>query len=294
MLSKRTKGLFTEVNGFSYVVASATSLQPPLTIDSIDEFSRQEPDKVSEFLDTGTPANRKRYLFSHCGLVPESRFFRLHQLESMAKAKEAGFFENLLEEQYRISTKSVRAAVISAETGAAFAPLRPIQGQKSVLINGADAKEFDASQDNLVDIGIYPNSLQLSSLSCLAALRHYLNFKEQGDAVLCVEISQYTAHLFIVTRERVELCRPVSFGFNAVFPVIQQQLGLKDEKSARDLFYAGAFDFRDIGSLLFQRLLKEINASIGFYEVQTGHSISHLLLSMLPAKMMWIADVICE
>lgn len=294
MLSKRTKGLFTEVNGFTYVIASVTSLHPPLTLDAIYEFPRHEPDRVREFLDTGTSANRKRYLFSHCGLIPESRFFKLHQLESMSKAKEAGYFDAVLEDQYRINPRSVRAAVVSAESGADFAPLRPLQGQKSLLLCGAEAKELNASQENLVDIGIYPNSMQLSTISTVAGLKAYLRYTGQQDPVMFVEISHYSSHLFVVTREKVELCRPIGFGFNSVLPVIQQELGLKDERSAQELFYSGTFDFRDIGEKLFSRLLKEINASTGYYEVQTGQTISNLLLTLLPQKMLWIESVISE
>jgi hypothetical protein len=75
MLSKKTKGLFVEVNGFSYLVAGVTSLTPPFSIESINEFPRSEPDKLKEFLEQSMGGRRSRFMQSHCGIIPESRFF---------------------------------------------------------------------------------------------------------------------------------------------------------------------------------------------------------------------------
>jgi hypothetical protein len=73
-----------------------------------------------------------------------------------------------------------------------------------------------------------------------------------------------------------------------MIPVVQKKLGLKDEESARKLFYSNTFDFTSMGAELVQRLLKELQSSIGFFEVQTGQSIGHLVCTMLPDKLSWI------
>ena len=67
-----------------------------------------------------------------------------------------------------------------------------------------------------------------------------------------------------------------------MFPVIQAELGLKDEDSARKLFYSNTFDFTEMGPSLLRKLLKELQASTGFYEVQTGQTIGQLYLALLP------------
>ncbi len=90
------------------------------------------------------------------------------------------------------------------------------------------------------------------------------------------------------------MCRPINFGFNAVLPIIQNELGLKDEDSARDLFFSNTFDFREIGPKLLSKILKELNASTGFYEVQTGQTIPHMYMTSLPENQNWIPDVIAK
>lgn len=294
MLSKKTKGLFVEVTGFSCHVAAVTGMVPPFTIESVHEFSRQDPEKLVSFLGGESSTRRNRYINAHCGVVPESRFFRLHTLESMAKAKDPEYFFQLLEEQFRVDSRSARFSVLSAQSGMPFDASKPLGSQKELLFCGAEAKELATFQDSLVESGIYPQSLQLSTLSSIAALKYYLQGKAIDAPVLLIEMARDSANLFILTREKIDLCRPVNFGFDAVLPVIQKELGLKDEASARNLFFSNTFDFREIGPRLLARFLKELNSSTGFYEVQTGQTIPFLYMTSLPETLEWIPEVIAN
>lgn len=73
-----------------------------------------------------------------------------------------------------------------------------------------------------------------------------------------------------------------------MIPVVQKELGLKDEESAKKLFYSNTFDFTSMGGVLVKRLLKELQSSIGFYEVQTGQSIGHVFCTQLPPSLSWL------
>jgi hypothetical protein len=294
MLSKKTKGLFVEVNGFSYQVAAVTGLNPPFTVDALYEFPRHEPGKLRDFLEESIGSGRSRFLNAHCGIVPESRFFRLHSIESMTKAKDPDYFANLLEQQFRLNAKSSLLSAVNAQSGAAFSPDKSLASQKELILCGADKREFTAFQENLVECGIYPQSLQLSTLSSLAGMKHYLQVTNQEDPVLLIEMTQNAANLFILSKDKVDLCRPVNFGFNGVLPVIQQELGLKDEDSARNLFFSNTFDFRDVGPKLLKRVIKELNASTGFYEVQTGQTIPCMYMTSIPENLSWIPEVIAS
>lgn len=294
MVSRKTKGLFVEVNGFSYLVAAVTGLTPPFTVESVNEFPRSDPGKLKRFLDQDGNRSRNRFFHSHCGIVPDSRFFRLHSIESMAKAREPAYFSDLLEKQFRINPGASYYSTINAQNGEAFDPGKPLSAQKEVILCGADSSEFAAFQENLVECGILPQSMQLGTLSSLASLKHYLKSKSLDEPVLLVEMTTSCANLFILSGDKVDLCRPVSFGFNAVLPVIQEELGLKDEESARELFFSNTFDFRETGARLLRKILKELNASAGFYEVQTGQTIPHFYMTSLPENLGWIPEVIAK
>jgi Tfp pilus assembly PilM family ATPase len=73
-----------------------------------------------------------------------------------------------------------------------------------------------------------------------------------------------------------------------MIPIVQKELGLKDEEAARKLFYSNTFDFTGMGPLLIKRFLKELQSSIGFYEVQTGQSVGQMVSTQLPAKLVWL------
>ena len=76
--------------------------------------------------------------------------------------------------------------------------------------------------------------------------------------------------------------RPIPQGLESMIPVVQKELGLKDEESAKKLFYSNTFDFTSMGNALIKKLLKELQSSIGFYEVQTGQSVGLLHGTQLP------------
>ena len=71
-------------------------------------------------------------------------------------------------------------------------------------------------------------------------------------------------------------------------PIVQKELGLKDEESARKLFYSNTFDFTGMGPLLIKKILKELQSAIGFYEVQTGQSVAQVLTTQLSPKLLWL------
>jgi hypothetical protein len=44
-----------------------------------------------------------------------------------------------------------------------------------------------------------------------------------------------------------------------------------------------------MGGTLIKKLLKELQSSIGFYEVQTGQSIGSVLCTQLPSNLAWLS-----
>jgi len=88
--------------------------------------------------------------------------------------------------------------------------------------------------------------------------------------------------------------RAVTFGISSMIPLVQKELALKDEEAAQKLFFSNTFDFTGMGPQLTKRLLRELQASIGFYEVQTGQSINQLCCTMLPSKVDWLQRTLAD
>lgn len=92
----------------------------------------------------------------------------------------------------------------------------------------------------------------------------------------------------------LDVSRPISFGWDSMYLVIQQELGFKDEGSAKKIFYSNTFDFTQMEPKLLRKMLKELQASTGFYEVQTGQTIGQIFLSLLPKNLSWVGQILAK
>ena len=62
----------------------------------------------------------------------------------------------------------------------------------------------------------------------------------------------------------------------------------------KKLFFSNTFDFAEMGPKLLRRLTKELQATTGLYEVQTGQTIEHVFLSVLPKNLNGVAKTVSE
>ena len=58
-----------------------------------------------------------------------------------------------------------------------------------------------------------------------------LGHMKSKTPVLVLEIGADTTHSFIVTANGIEASRPIPQGLDAMVPIVQKELGLKDEES---------------------------------------------------------------
>ncbi len=293
MLSTKTKGFFIDLGTFSLLSATTSGFNTPLTIERLFEAPMQEDwNALRGHMEPLIGGKGQRYVPTHCAVYPSSRFFRRFTIESAAKAKEPSFFPNLLADQMRIDLSAHLATVINAADGSEFSLEKPMANQKEVLIAGLGKKERETLQARFVDHSIYPSSLQLGTLSALGGLASYTHFKGLDRPTLLLEITPEDANLFIISKQQIDVCRPIPYGLNVMFPLIQKELGLKDEASAKKLFFSNTFDFTEMGGTLLRKMLKELQASTGFYEVQTGQTIGQLFVTLLPKNLGWIETVL--
>ena len=293
MLSSKNKGIFVEWGTSSMLSATTSGFNHPMTIERLHEAPVQEGwEALDRQLEGFVGGKGQRFVASHCSVYPESRFFRRHSIESAAKAKDPKYFHNLISEDLRIDLNSHLATVVNVGDGSEFSLERALANQKEVIIAGMKRDHRDAVQGKMIEHSIYPSSLQLGTLSTLAGLISYKRLMELEQPTLLLEITPEDANLFILTRQQVDVCRPVPFGLNAMFPLIQAELGLKDEASAKKLFFSNTFDFTEMGGKLLRKMLKELQASTGFYEVQTGQTIGQLFVALLPSNLSWVEKVL--
>lgn len=288
--SAKTKNFYVDFNGHAVSLARTSKAAPPFVIDEILECAPGDDAAFAEALKAlRTTKNTSGYVHATCGINVSGRVVRKVSLETK-RLKEPEYLNELTAQQLRIDPLQYSLAILNPVQGTDYDMVKA--AQKDALICGLPSADIDASQDKLLAAGIYPESIELSSIASVGAMIDYLAFAKIKTPVLMLEIENETTNSFIVTASGVEASRPIQQGLDAMIPVVQKELGLKDEDSARKLFLSNTFDFTGMGSVLIKKLIKELQSSIGFYEVQTGQSIAQVACTVLPPKLSWLEAAI--
>ena len=232
--SKKTKGFFVEVNDHAVTLARTSSPTAPFTIEEMQECAPNDAAGLAAAINQIQPKKAPSgYLHAIVAIYPGKRLMRRHALE-LKRVKEPGYLAEVCTQQFRIEPDKYTIAILNATDGIDFDPARAVQ--KEVLFCGLPTEDADAAQVALLEGGIYPERLELGSVATLGAMVDCLAHTKSKTPTLVLEIGADATHSFIVTAGGVEASRPIPQGLDAMVPIVQKELGLKDEESARKLF----------------------------------------------------------
>ncbi|MFP4068710.1 MAG: hypothetical protein ACLFVC_00885 [Opitutales bacterium] len=266
-----------------------------MVIEEIAEFplkGEQSPADVREFLEGLVDFKGGAYYVSRCGVYPDDRFVRYFEAESVNKAKDPKYLSDTLRSEFNVDPETSRVSVLDARDGSDLDMEKGLS--KRLIFCGAPVDSFQRQQDQLLGYGLYPERMELSTITTLGGVCDYARFHGVKAPILCFELTTKAANIFIQNRGQVEVARPLPFGLDSIYPMLQRELGLKDEASARKLFYSNTFDFAEMGPKLLRRITKELQASTGFYEVQTGQTIESVFVSVLPKNLSWVVKTVSD
>ena len=290
LFAQRTKGFFVELNDHAVMVARTSAPTAPFTIEEMRECPVNDAAALEAILTQLQPKKGPSgYIHSTVGIYPARRLVRRHTLE-LKRVREPGYIAEVCSQQFRIEQDKYTITLLNSTDGSEFDSSKI--GQKDVVFCGLPTDDADSTQTSLLQSRIYPERLELGSVATLGGVVSCLAHAKSKTPVLVLEVGADTTHSFIVTANGIEASRPIPQGLDAMVPIVQKELGLKDEESARKLFYSNTFDFTGMGPLLIKKLLKELQSSIGFYEVQTGQSVGQVLTTQLSPKLQWLDGAI--
>jgi hypothetical protein len=293
LFSAKAKGFFVDWGEKNTLIARASAASGPLQIEQLRECASADVAGWAKILDELQPKKGGGgYTHANVGICSDQIFIRRASLD-VKRLKEANYLTEVSNAQFKIDPELNSVAVLNASDGQDFDPSKATT-EKDVLLCGLPVGEALSYQSAILERGVYPLRMELGSLASLAAVVDYLKFTDSNKPTLVLELGSKQTQSFIVSPKGVEASRPISVGLDDMVPVVQKELGLKDEESARKLFFSNTFDFTGMGALLCKRLLKELQSSMGFYEVQTGQSIGQVVCTVLPAKLVWIEAVVAS
>lgn len=291
LFKAKLKGFFVEKGPHSVLLARTSSPVAPMVVEEVRECAVGDSAALAAAMTELQPKKSPSgYLQAVCGIYTPKRLVRRVTLE-LKRIKDPAYFGEILSQQLRVEPDKYAAVVLNASDGSDYDASKPTP-QKDVIFGGMPNEEIVKAQDELLEEGIYPDRLELGSLSVLGALVDYLKHTDDKTSTLVLEVGPEVTNSYIVSTSGVEASRPIPQGYESMVPLVQKELGLKDAESARKLFFSNTFDFTGMGPVLTKRLTKELQSSIGFYEVQTGQSVGLLYTLLLPQKLAWLEAAI--
>lgn len=293
LFNPKQKGLFVEVSEYAILAAQTSALNPPFVIESLEVAPAEKPEKVDAFIKEVSQFNKTSgYVRGYCGVYPRHRFFKRHTIDKPGQAKAPNYFPDLLKNQYKIEVDKNKIAILHTHGGGALN--LEDKNSKELIFAGAPEQEFAMLQQNLLEKQIYSSSLELGSLSSLGGIMHYSKTSGANAPVMVLEIGTEKIHLFICGQGQLEVCRTLDFGLDSMYPALQEALNLQDKESAKKLMLSNTFDFTEMGPSLLGKMIKEVEASMGFYEVQTGQAIGAIFITLLPPSLNWVGTVLAK
>lgn len=289
ILSRKSKGFFVDLNDHTLTIARASGSDRSIVVEEIKSCTAKNSAAVENLLKEIQPKRSGNYVHATCGVYGASRLIRRAPVDQK-RLKEPAYLNEIATNQCRIETDKYTLVALNPTDGLDFDPSNP--AAKDVLFAGMAGEEINAIQKRLLETGIYPDKLELGTLAVLGALVDYLKFTETKSPTLVLEVDGESTQSYILSDSGVDAARVIPQGLDAMIPVVQKELGLKDEESARKLFYSNTFDFTGMAPALIKKLIKELQSSIGFYEVQTGQSIGNVFCTLVPSKMGWLQSAI--
>lgn len=290
LFASKPKGVFIEFTDHSRRVMRANSHKAPMIIEAFAECEVDDDEGWDQIVEHFLPKNAPNGLLqASCGVYPVKRLVRQAEIDAR-KIGVDGYINEFAASQFRIEPEKYALSLIKAADGSDY----QIQGatENNVVFAGMPHETIAQVQNNLIEQNVYPERLEIGTLSCLGALVDYLKFAKIKQPVVVLELDLDIAYSFIVSDEGLLASRLLPQGLKSMIPVVQKELGLKDEESARKLFFSNTFDFTGMGSKLVARLINELQSSIGFFEVQTGQSIGNVICPNLSSKLEWLEGVI--
>jgi hypothetical protein len=284
--SRQLPGIFIDHSGESVRAARTSAFAAPFTVEDVGECAAGDRAGMVELLQRLSPRRTAgRHVHARVAIRPEGQLVRVLTAEPK-RLGEADYFAALCSGQLQIDPQAYLLSVLNAEDGRPFEPART--GERELFFCGLPLAELEAAQGALVDQDIYPESLELGTVATLGAVADHVRHAGIAAPVLVLELGGASSHAYVVSGGGVTHARQLSSGLDAMVPLVQRNLGLKDAAAAKKLLYANAFDFSAMGPELTLALARELHALISHLEVRTGRSVGQVLNLRLPPKLGWL------
>lgn len=290
MFQQKSKRLFAEISAYQIRLAKTERSANPIQVESFLEIPVTSEDEARRAVENFAGEDKNSFKQAVCAVYPADRFLHRHFAENAARTKSEDFSEKILKDDLKRTPKDVVYKVVNPSTGKAYNPSNSLS--RELIFVGAGKTAIRQEQSRALGFGLYPRQLRLASVGLFEGTRRALQEEGIEASTLVLEISEHNSYAYVVSANGLALSHQINFGVAAIAEQIQKELRLQDVLSAEKVMFSTTFDFTDMASSLVGRLIRQIQAITGQFEVRTGKSVSYIYLPGLPPGLSWISKVL--
>lgn len=291
MISAKKNNFIVEYRPSAIRAARISSETAPTVVEEVVEIDLAKDDSPAETIRKFARAKANAHMHASSSIYPEDRLVRQVMLDAQ-RGKEVDFVMDFLRKSGGVNPETFSAYCLSAADGSEID--LAAYNKKDILVCGVSKQSVSDTQSLLLEHGIYPRRLELGTLGTIGALKDAIGTDAGRSPVLFLEIDKQSTNAVIVGPRGVEMARRIDCGASHIAQALKEEMSLKDEAAAEKILQSKDFDLGPIAPKLLRKLLRELQSSIGFFEVQTGSSVSELYCLKDGRFLPWLEASICD
>ncbi len=266
--------------------------QTPVLMDAFAEVPPADGQGVEHWAEAHVQEKDSRgRLPAYCGFHPVERVIARVQINTRRLA-EPDYLPALVAEQAKItSAKEWLIRVLNPMDGT---PLTNDGTVRPGLLFGVPWSAVRVTQERLLDLGLRPRSLEVTTLPLLGILTQHIAQTGYRHAVAVCEIERDQSRVYIIAKDGIHTLLPLPFGLASVIETAMKELSTPDLAAARAQLEEPDEFTLEQGRRLVRLIARHLKPAVDQFELQTGHRIDELYCGQLPDRLHWLCRKLGE
>lgn len=282
--------LFNLTSNFLQLARIERLDEKPLDLRDFAELAPDDGKACAAWIDRHLGERRRgHYHPAYCGFHPPERVL-IREIITPRRLPEPGYLQGILAEHARLA--SARDWFVVALNPMDGTPLPPDGNPRHALILGLPREAIRRAQAHLLEFGLRPRRLEVSTLGLLGALTRHRGQSGYAHAIAVCEIELSQTRLYIIAKDGVHVLNPLPHGLLSITEAAMKELDAPDAIVARRLLETPTEELVAHGRKLTRVLSRHFKPAVDHFELKTGHRIDALHCTHLPTKLGWLAPAL--
>ena len=266
--------------------------ETPVPMDCLAELAPTDTAAVEQWTKANVQEKDSRgRLPAYCGFHPVERVLARVQINTR-RLGEADYLPGLVAEQAKItSAKEWLIRVLNPLDGT---PLTNDGTIRPGLLFGIPWSAIRITQDRLLDLGLRPRALEVTTLPLLGILTQHIAQTAYKHAVAVCEIERTQTRVYIIAKDGIHPLPPLPHGLASVVENAMKDLSTPDLAAAQALLESPDESTLEHGRRLVRLISRHLKPTVDQFELQTGHRIDELYCGQLPERLHWLSRELGE